>query len=675
MPQHSRRDDTVDVHHGVPVADPYRWLEDPDAPEVVAWVDRQNRATEAFLAAVPERETIRARLRELVDYERYGAPVREGGAWFWFHNRGLQPHPVLCRAPSPDAPPVVVLDPNTLSDDGTVGLADWAVSRDGRWLAYATTSGGSDWNTIRVRDLHTGADGPDRVEWVKFATAAFLPDGSGFVYGRFPPSSGTAANKHHQLWLHRLGTAQDQDTLVYDRPDQPEWVMSAGFTDDGRWMVVYTSPAASAVDALWVAPIDPQGIGAVRPIATAHDGTYRCVGNVGRTLIVLTNALAPRGRVVAIEIDHPEPESWSTLVPEGPDKLLECTRVGDRLFCQYLHHAASRVVVYDLAGARVTELTFPGTGATAGFAGHADDTETYASFTSYTAPTTVYRIPLATLIPVPHFVPRVSFDPGELHSEQIFVASPDGTRVPATLCWRGERTGPRPTVLYGYGGFDIPLTPQFSGMIVGWLEQGGVYVVANLRGGGEYGRDWHHDGRRERKQNVFDDFVAVAEHLVASGVTTADRLAIWGHSNGGLLVGAVMTQRPELFAAAVPAVGVHDLLRFHRWTIGWAWADEYGTVDDPELFPVLLKYSPVHNTRPARYPATLVMTADHDDRVVPAHSFKFGAALQHAQQGPAPILLRIETRAGHGASKPLTKQIDEYTDLWTFLRATLRFTP
>ncbi|MEZ4240844.1 MAG: prolyl oligopeptidase family serine peptidase [Myxococcota bacterium] len=689
-PPVTRRGDDVDEIHGVSVSDPYRWLEDPDAPETRAWVKAQQAVTDAWLAEIPARDRIAARLREVFDFERFGAPFRRGEQIFWLHNTGLQPHSVLFRKRDPQAEPEVVLDPNTLSDDGTVGLSSLAISRDGRWLAYGVSDGGSDWSTLRIRDLETGEELPDLVQWVKFCAPTFLPDGSALLYSRFPASGDgpkgthTAANKDHQLWLHRLGTDQADDVMLFARPDHPDWVMSAEVHSDANLVTIHVSAAAGDDNALWMADITGSEVGPVRPLVPRFDAVHWPVTVVGRELVLQTDWEAPRHRLVAVDLDRPEREHWRELVPEGEDALVEASRTGDRVFLRTLHHAHTRVATFRIAeaGGRVAlqpagDVALPGVGTAAGFHGRPEHRDTYFVFSSFVQPSTVYRFDLDTDTVSVHFAPEVPFDVDDLHVEQIFVDSPDGTAVPAFVCWKGElvRDGSRPCLLYGYGGFAQSLVPQFRTSLVPWLELGGLYVSANLRGGGEYGRAWHQAGKRGDKQRVFDDFLAVAEHLVAQRITSPRKLAVHGHSNGGLLVGAVLVQRPELFGAAIPAVGVLDMLRYHTWTIGHAWADEYGTADDPEAFGVLLEYSPLHNVRERAYPATLVVTADHDDRVVPAHSFKFGAALQHAQQGDAPVLLRIEERAGHGASKPLSKIIDEDADIFAFLVRALDVTP
>jgi prolyl oligopeptidase len=674
----TRAGDHVDEIHGVRVPDPYRWLEDPDAPETRDWVRSQQALTAAFLATIPDRDRLRDRLEQIFDFERFGVPFRRGEQTFYFHNTGLQGHAVLFRIRAPGEAAEVVLDPNALSDDGTVGLASIALSRDGRWLVYAVSDGGTDWNTVHVRDLWSGEDLADEVRWVKFCVPQLLPDGSAFLYSRFPglvvggphpPHASTEANRDHQVWLHRLGTHQDEDVLVYARPDHPDWTMSAEVHEEGNLVTIHASASAGDDNALFVAEIDGATVGPVRPLVETFDAAHWPVTVVGRTLVVQTDWEAPRHRLVGIDLDRPAREHWAELVPEGEDTLLGTARTGDRLFLRFLHHAHSRVAVHALDGRPEGSVPLPGLGTADGFGGRPEHRDTYFTFTSQVHPSTVYRYDLDTREVSLHFAPQVPFETGDLHTEQIFVTSRDGTKIPAFVSWKGDlvRDGTRPTLLYGYGGFNQSLLPAFRTSNVAWFELGGVFVSANLRGGGEYGRAWHEAGTGLRKQNVFDDFVAVAEHLVSTGVTSPSRLAVHGHSNGGLLVGAVLVQRPDLFGAAVPAVGVLDMLRYHRWTIGYAWAEDYGTADDPEQFKALYAYSPVHNAREQAYPPTLVVTADHDDRVVPAHSFKFGAALQRAQRGPAPVLIRIEERAGHGAAKPLAKVLDEDADVFAFL--------
>ncbi|MBN1417310.1 MAG: S9 family peptidase [Planctomycetes bacterium] len=667
------RGDVVDDYNGVRVLDPYRWLEDADSAETRAWIEAENALTESFLAAVPARERIRERLRGLLDFERFGLPRKEGGRYFFSHNTGLQNQDVLLVADALDAEPRVLLDPNGLSEDGTIALSGWAPSRDGKLLAYGTAEAGSDWQVWRVRAVDTGEDLPDRVEWVKFSGASWTLDGKGFFYSRYDaPAEGeslSATNTFQKVYYHRLGTPQDQDPLIYERPDQKEWGFAADVTEDGRYLIVAVWRGTDSKNGLFYKDLDAAD-GQVVELLPDFDAAYDFVGNDGPVFRFRTDLDAPRGRVVAIDIRSPARDAWQAVVPQLDDILDEVSLVGGRLVCQYMKDARSAVRIHDGSGVLIREVPLPGIGTASGFRGKPDDPETFYSFASFATPPEIRRLDVRTGDQSIFRRPKADVDPDAFETTQVFCASADGTRVPIFVSHRKDlaRDGARPTYLYGYGGFDISITPWFSTTHLVWMEMGGVLAVANLRGGGEYGETWHEAGRLKNKQNVFDDFLASARWLVANGYTSAKRLAIGGGSNGGLLVGACMTQRPELFGAALPAVGVHDMLRFNKFTIGWAWTTEYGSPDDPEMFPVIRAYSPLHNIRPGTaYPATFITTADHDDRVVPAHSFKFAAALQAAQAGPAPILIRIETRAGHGAGKPISKVIEEVADRWAFL--------
>jgi prolyl oligopeptidase len=672
----TRRDDTVETLHGRQIADPYRWLEDPDSPETRAWVEAQNAVTEAFLAAIPERGAIRARLGRLWDYERYGLPQRRG-RWFVFsHNDGLQNQDVLLRTTSLDEEPVVLLDPNTLSEDGTVALGLTELSDDGSLLAYSVAESGSDWVTWRFREVATGRDLPDVLRWSKFSGAAWLPDGTGFLYSRYaePTDASTlyqAANRNHLVYLHRIGEPQERDELVFERPDQPDWLFEAQVSEDGRWLIIYQFEGTNRERRIFLRDLSDPGA-RVEPFLDRFDASYTVVGNDGTTFYVLTDRDAPRGRLVAIERSRPEPEAWRTLIAEGPDRdvLAELEMSGDRFVAIWRVDAHDVVRIHRLDGSDEGEVALPTIGSIGGLVGRRSEPDAYLWFTSFTRPGTVYRLDPTTRALAEIWRPRIDFDPDAYEVSQVRYPSRDGTLIPMFVVHRRGlvRDGSNPTYLYGYGGFEIPLMPAFSAANMAWLEMGGTYAQASLRGGGEYGTEWHDAGRLGNKQNVFDDFIAAAEWLISEGYTSTPRLAIGGRSNGGLLVGACLTQRPDLFGAALPAVGVLDMLRFHRFTIGWAWTSDYGSPDDPADFEVLLRYSPLHNLRPGTpYPATLVTTADHDDRVVPGHSFKFIAALQAAQAGDAPVLARIETRAGHGAGKPTTKLIAEWADMWTFL--------
>lgn len=671
----ARRDAVVDEYHGVRVEDPYRWLEDVDSPETRAWIEAENALTFGFLKAIPERAAIERRLTELWNYERYGVPERAGQRLFYTKNDGLQNQPVLYVVDRPSGAPRVLLDPNALSADGTVALTGLAPRSDGKLVAYALSSAGSDWTEWRVRDVAKGTDLPDEIRWTKFTAAEWTHDGRGFFYSRFPePEAGAsreATNYDEKLYYHRLGTAQADDLLVYERPDHRDWTFEGKVTDDGKFLIVTVAKSTDEKYLVYYEDLK-RGVrpGALEPLVDRFEAEYSFVGSRGSRLWFKTNLGAPRGRIVAVDVRGPERSAWKEIVPEDAAALQSAHWIGDRLVLSYLVDAHGDVRVFDADGRSTARLALPGLGTVRGFSGKQSDRETFFLYTSFTTPPAIYRYAPSKNQATPFLVPRVAFEPSRFTAEQVFVTSKDGTRVPLYLVKRAGYApdGATPTYLYGYGGFNISITPSFEPAALEWLEMGGLYAVANLRGGGEYGREWHEAGTKERKQNVFDDFIAAAEWLVANGYTRTEKLAIGGRSNGGLLVGACLTERPDLFGAALPAVGVLDMLRYHKHTIGWEWADDYGTSDDPNEFRALLAYSPLHNVRPGtRYPATLVTTADHDDRVVPSHSFKFAAALQAAQAGPRPVLIRIETRAGHGAGTPTRKLIEEQADRWAFL--------
>lgn len=673
----THRADQVDDYHGTSVPDPYRWLEDVDSEETRAWVTAQSELTSNFLNGLPGRDAIRQRLTELWDFERYSPPVQRGGRYFYTRNDGLQNHSVLYVADSLDAEPRELLDPNRLSADGTVSLAGWQVSDDGRLLAYGLARSGSDWREWHVRDVVTGEDREDHLKWIKFSGVAWTPDHQGFFYSRYDePAAGekfTGTNYFQKLYYHRLGDPQDQDRLVYHRPDEKEWGFSPQVTDDGRYLVIEVWRGTERTNQVFYQSLDDPN-GEVVELLCGFDAMYRMLGNRGSQFWFLTDLDAPMRRVIAIDLQQPDRDHWVELIGPSKHVIRGASVVGDRFFVSYLKDATSSIEMFTLDGHSLGEVPLPGLGTAGGFGGRQSDPETFFWFTSFTRPTTIYRYEIAAGERTVFRSPELPFDPEDFETRQVFFDSRDGTRVPMFLT---HRRGPRPadgwpTVLYGYGGFDIALTPSFSVSNLVWMERGGLYAVPNLRGGGEYGRQWHDAGRRENKQNVFDDFLAAAGWLIDQGYTSSDRLAIRGGSNGGLLVGAAMTQRPELFAAAVPAVGVMDMLRYHRFTIGWAWVSEYGSSDDPDQFQTLIRYSPLHNLKPGTaYPATMVMTADHDDRVVPGHSFKFAAALQHAHSGDAPVLIRIEPSAGHGAGTPTSKLIESATDAHAFLNYVL----
>jgi prolyl oligopeptidase len=654
------RVDQIDEYFGTRVADPYRWLEEVDSPQTQRWIAEQNALTESVLETVPQREAIRARLTEVWDYERRGVPQQVGGLYAYFRNTGLQNQAELRVTRDLAEPGRVLLDPNTFSVDGTVALSGSEFSDDGSLLAYSVSSSGSDWQEWHVRDVATGTDRPDLIRWSKFSGAAWKRDGSGFYYSRYdepaPDSKFKDTNYYHKVYFHRLGTPQSTDVLVYERPDHKDWNFAAITSEDGRYLVLDVSRGTAPENAIFVKDLRTDG--PVVELLPDADARYVYLANDGTTFYFLTTKDAPRGRIVAIDVQARTPRE---IVAQSEDALDGASFYGDRIVATYLHDALARVLVYALDGRVESEVALPGLGSVAGFTAKRSARETFYSYTSYTEPTAIYRYDVANGLSTRVFAPQIHFDASAFESEQVFYTSKDGTRVPMIVTAKKgtPRDGTAPAILYGYGGFDISLTPAFSSAVLVWLEMGGIYAVANLRGGGEYGQAWHQDGVKARKQNVFDDFIAAAEYLVAKKWTSPPKLAIHG---------ACMVQRPELFGAALPAVAVMDMLRFQHFTIGWAWTSDYGSSDDQTDVATLLAYSPYHNLREGEhYPATLITTGDHDDRVFPAHSFKFAAALQHAQGGNAPVLLRIETKTGHGAGKPTAKLIDEVADRYAFL--------
>jgi prolyl oligopeptidase len=678
----TRKGDVVDRCHGIDVPDPYRWLEDTDSPETRAWVEAQNRVCFGQLEQIAERRDIRHRMGLLWDHERYGTPsypvpIERGGRYFYFRNDGLQDQPVLWYREGLAGEPVPLLDPNALSTDGTISVASLDVTADGRLLAYALASGGSDWQEIRVRNVDTGADLPDVVRWVKFSAPSWTRDGKGFYYSRYPEPRGGGhlleANRNQRLCYHRMGTSQDQDVLVYERPDQPEWGFQAQVSEDGRYVFVHVWHGTAPENRLYVQdladPHDPVVTGAVQPLLDEGDASYVVVGNVGSRLYLVTDRMAPRKRIVSIDVRRGVGARQSDVVPEDTHVLESARLLGGRFVLVYLNDAKALVRIHAQDGHVVGELDLPGPCSVAGVSGRPDSPELFLAVTSFLRPTTILRHDLQAAATETFAKPELPFDPGSYVTTQVVFTSRDGTPVPMFVTSRSEveLDGSNPVMLYGYGGFNVSLTPFFSVANAVWLEMGGILAVPNLRGGGEFGEDWHRAGILDRKQNVFDDFIAAAEFLVDEGYTEPRRIAISGGSNGGLLVGACMIQRPDLFQVALPAVGVMDMLRFHRFTIGWAWVSDYGSPDDVHEFEVLRAYSPLHNLQEETcYPATLVPTADHDDRVVPGHSFRFAARLQEAQGCEKPVLIRVDVRAGHGAGKPTGMLIEEAADRWAF---------
>ncbi len=670
----ARKSEQVDDYNGTKVADPYRWLEDLDAPETKAWVAAENKLTFDYLQQIPERAALKARLTKLWNYERYSIPEQAGGRYFFAKNDGLQNQSVLYTADKLDAPPRVLLDPNKLSTDGTVALAGTTITEDGKLMAYGLAASGSDWSEWHVRDVATGQDLPDLIKFVKFSGASWTKDGKGFFYSRYdepkPGSTLATVNEYHKMYYHRLGTPQTDDQFIYAAPEAlKKGTINGQVTDDGRYLIINGSPGASAENRIYYRDLQQPAAPVVKLLDDDGVAQY-FVGNDGPVFWFLTDRNAPHKQVIAIDTRAPEQKNWKVVVPVAAETLEGVSVVNNQLIASYLKDAHRLVKIFDTHGKLVRELALPGIGNAAGFNGRQHDKETFYSYTSFTTPATIYRLDLTTGKSTVFRQPKVDFDPTSYETTQVFYPSKDGTRVPMFLTHKKgiKLDGQNPTYLYGYGGFDIALTPAFSVSNLVWMEMGGVYALANLRGGSEYGKEWHEGGMKLKKQNVFDDFIGAAEWLIANKYTSTPKLAIGGGSNGGLLVGAALTQRPDLFGAALPAVGVLDMLRFNKFTIGAAWTTDYGSPENPAEFKALYAYSPLHNLKPGTsYPPTMITTADHDDRVWPGHSFKFAAAMQEAQAGAAPVLIRIETKAGHGAGKPTSKQIEEVADRWGFL--------
>ena len=662
------RGEVVDNYFGTEVPDPYRWLEDDNSEATAAWVAAENAVTEDYLSQIPFRGAIRERLTQLWNYPKEGAPSKHGDWYYYYYNDGLQNQSVLCRTQQPGEAGEVFLDPNTLSEDGTVALSAVSFSKDGRYFAYAAAASGSDWVEIRVMDTETKALTEDRIEWVKFSGAVWAPDSKGFYYSAYDaPKEGvySAQNQFQKVYYHKLGTPQTADRLIYEDKAHPLRYFSAWPSEDGKWLFVIASEGTSGTEILYRKTSETK----FRTLLAGFDHDYAPVDCKEDNLYFVTNEGASNYTLKRIALNAPA--KVETVIPEHEKNLLEGVgTAGGYLFASYLQDAQNQVVQYDYDGRLVREIVLPAIGTVGGFSGEEEDTELYYSLSNYTAPATIYRYDIASGESTLYKSPEVAFDPALFVTEQVFYPSKDGTQVPMFITRRKDMKldGKNPCLLYGYGGFQINLTPGFNPSALMFVEQGGVYCVANLRGGSEYGEAWHKAGMLENKQNVFDDFIAAAEYLIAQKYTSSERLAINGGSNGGLLVGACEVQRPDLYAVCLPQVGVMDMLRYHKFTIGWGWAVEYGSSDNEEQFPYIYKYSPLHNIKEGvKYPATLVMTADHDDRVVPAHSFKFAAQMQHCQAGEAPVLIRIESKAGHGAGKPTSKRIDEAADMYAFL--------
>jgi prolyl oligopeptidase len=665
----------TDEYFGERVADPYRWLEEDvrNSERVSQWVAGQNDITFDYLRKLPGRSAIEERLTKLWDYEKRGVPYRIGGRWFYYRNDGLQNHAVMYTGPSADGPWQTLFDPNEWSEDGTVALGGVVVSDDGRYAAYSIQQAGSDWRTWRVRDITTGQDLRDELEYLKFTGVSWEKTGQGFFYSKYPdPREGdeyTSLNLQNKVMYHRLGTSQSDDVVVYWRPEHPDWNYWTQVSEDGRYLILLISVGTDDRYRVYVKDLT-HPYAAPFPVVDAFDNSFQYIENDGPVFYMLTNHDAPRGRIVAIDLRRPAPEHWREIVPQGEGVLQGVNMLNNLFVCDYLRDVQSRIELYTPQGQYVRTVELPGVGTAAGFYGDRGDTSTYFTFSSFAVPPSIFRYDLVSGESELYFQPDIDFDPAAYETRQVFYRSKDGTRVPMFITHRKglKLDGANPTLLYGYGGFNISLEPGFRVSRLAWLEMGGIYAVANLRGGGEYGRAWHEAGKKMNKQNVFDDFIAAAQYLIDEGYTSSEKLAIQGGSNGGLLVGAVMTQRPDLFAVALPAVGVMDMLRFDAFTAGRYWTDDYGSAtESEEMFRYLRGYSPYHNlVDGTEYPATLVTTADTDDRVVPGHSFKFAARLQEAHRGENPVLIRIETRAGHGGGKPTWMQIEELADVYAF---------
>ncbi len=673
----TRKVEHVDTYHGTEVPDPYRWLEDDvrTSADVAQWVAAENEVTFAYLKSIPEREKIRQRLTELWDYEKYGSPFKEGGRYYYLHNSGLQNQFVLFTMETLKSNPRVLLDPNEWSKDGTVALSGMAMSDDGKYLAYGVQDGGSDWRTWRFLEIESGKKLADELKWIKFSGVSWTKDSKGLFYSRYAePQKGKkfqSLNLNQEIYYHRVGTDQTEDVLVFNRPDNPDWGFQVDVTEDGDYLIITVWKGTDDKYRVFYKELnEPNGVPV--ELIDNFDNEYSFVGNDGTVFYFQTDVDAAKKRLIAIDIHKPRRDAWKEIISQTENVLRSVSFVGNTFIAQYLKDAKTEVVLYTPKGELIDTVEFPGIGTASGFGGKRTDTETFYSFSSFAVPPSIYRFDMKTRKSRLLRSAKVKFDPRDYETKQVFYASKDGTKVPMFITSKKglKLDGQNPTLLYGYGGFNIPLTPGFSTSRLAWMEMGGVLAVANLRGGGEYGEEWHQAGTKLNKQNVFDDFIAGAQWLIDNKYTSKKKLAIQGGSNGGLLVGACMTQRPDLYAACLPAVGVMDMLRFHKFTAGRFWVDDYGSADDPdpEQFKALLAYSPYHNLKPdTNYPATLITTADTDDRVVPGHSFKFAARLQECQVGDAPVLIRIETRAGHGAGKPTAKIIEEIADQWAFL--------
>lgn len=668
----ARKDAVVDTYHGVEVADPYRWLEDPDSDETQAWVARQNELTERFLARAGARQRIKSRLESLMNYPRSSSPSKQGERYFLWKNDGLQNQSVLYVQDRPEGEGKVVINPNQFSADGTVAVTTAAASWDGQWLAYGLSRGGSDEKEVQIRQIDSGRDLDEILQWCRFTTIAWHHDGNGFFYSRFPDPNTVAPDdrmNYNRLYWHRLGTPQSTDKLVYERPDNKELSFAPVVTEDGQYLVLYIHHGTDPRNRVYYRPLE--GNGPFVKLLDEADARYDFLGNLGPIFFFLTDLNAPKSRIVAIDTDRPDPAHWSTVVAESDDVIDYAAWIDNHLVLAYMHNVHHRLRVFHLDGQYVRDIDLPSLGTVGGLSGKQDDPEMFFTFTSFLYPSTSFRYDLGSdELKIVH-QPEIDFDLSKYETEQVFCTSKDGTRVPIFITRRKglALNGDNPTLLYGYGGFNINIKPGFSTSTLAWLEAGGVYAQANMRGGSEYGESWHQAGMLDRKQNVFDDFIAAAEWLIENDYTRPEKLAIRGGSNGGLLVAACMLQRPDLYGAIVCQVPVIDMLRYHRFTVGRYWIPEYGNAEaSKEEFDYLYAYSPLHNVQAGvSYPPILITSADTDDRVVPLHAKKFAATLQEKAAGDNPILLRVETKAGHGGGKPVTKAIEEQADIYAFL--------
>jgi len=674
----SKKVDTVDVYFDTEVQDPYRWLEDDNSEETKNWVIAQNKITDAYLEQIPNREKINKRLTEVWNYPKVGVPFKKGDLYFHYRNNGLQNQYVLYVQKSLDDEATILLDPNTLSEDGTVALAGIAVSEDSKYLAYRIARSGSDWNELYIRDITTGKDLDDHLLWLKFTGVSWYKNG--FFYSRYdaPEKGGelSNSNEYHKVYYHKLGNKQEQDELIYENSKFPKRLYGVGVTDDEKYLIL-SEMGASHGNALYFKDLTNKS-SEFTLITDDIELNHSIIDDVDGKLLMFTNNGAPKYKVVEVDVNNPTKENWEVLIPEKENVLSGVKLAGGKMVASYMNDAYSKIEILKLDGTFESNVELPGIGTAGSFSGKKDENIAFYSFESFTTPDVAYKYDFTTGKSEIFYQPKINFNPDDFVTEQKFYTSKDGTKVPMFIVYKKgtKLNGDNPCLLYGYGGFNVSLTPYFTPRRLVWLENGGVYVVANLRGGGEYGEDWHQAGTKLNKQNVFDDCISAAEYLIDNKYTNPDKLALKGGSNGGLLVGAVINQRPDLFKVAIPEVGVMDMLRYHKFTIGWAWAGDYGTsADNKEMFDYLLKYSPIHNIQDVNYPAVMVTTADHDDRVVPAHSFKYIATLQEKYSGFNPVLIRIESKAGHGGGMPTSKQIEEYTDIWSFIFHNMGITP